>query len=285
HPSDADPDPGARARSGPAGEVDSEPVRPPAQGILDTFGRARPMTVGNAVRVPGSTVRVAGRAAPGPGGPLRAPLSGAECVWYRSVVFRRIRDTWLSRNPPLQPFNAIAPSDLPYQRSTGRTYGLTGVPFGSDRSSTAAFVIEDGTGTLAVDPTRTDVDTDVFAINTVVFVDDPSRETNRLGYGGGPFDNQEVHTEWIIPVGAPLLAVGTVGQGPGPVALLASEHDVALVSTKPEQQILSRNRATVDPAAAHLPFANPRSVYLLVGAVVGVALVVAVIVVLVFVVP
>jgi E3 Ubiquitin ligase len=263
-----------------AGEVDSQPVRPPAQQILDTFARARALTISNALAVPGSTVRVSGRAVPGPGGPLRAPLSGVECVWYRSVVYRHLHSTWQSTSPPLAPFPDVAPSDLPHH-APHRATGLAGPPIADDRSSTAAFALDDATGVLVVDPTTSDIDTDVFAINAVVHVDDPTREPNALGFGGGPFDNQELHTEWVIPVGAPLLAVGSVGSvggSTGTPALVPHAQDIVLVSTKPEQQILSRNRATVDPAAAHLPFRGGRSVGLLIGAVLAVAVVVVLVV-------
>ena len=267
-----------------AGEVDSQPERPPAQQLLATLDRARALTIGNALRVPGSPVRVSGRAVAGPGGPLQAPLSGLECVWYRSVVFRHERGTQLYQSRPLVPMHPMAQSDAPsYARL--QTAGLDRRPVVDDHSSTAPFGLDDGTGVILVDPAISGVDTGVFAINTVVTVDDPARDGNALGFGGGPFDHQELHTEWIVPIGAPLIALGTVGALDGRPGLLASGQDAVLITSKPEQQIRSRSAAAVDPSAAHLPLRNPRSVYVIVGAVVTVALAIVITLLVLFVVP
>ena len=263
-------DPGHSGTSSPV-------LAAPAQ-ILATFSRARPATVteaaGSAAR--GQVVKLAGKAVPGAGGPLRAPLSGAECVWYRSIVFRALRESGYTRyqQRPLQPMNPLAPSDLPDYGATHRV-NMRGQQLGSDTSSTAPFALTDGGAEVVIDPRITDVDTDVFGVNQVV----------KSSRAGGPFAADEVHTEWIIPVGADLLAVGTVRldgadgadgtAGTGVAELVAQGDDIVLVSTKPEQQILSRNATATE---VHLPVSSPRSAVVLLGGLLAVAAVAAVVV-------
>lgn len=247
----------------------SSPVLPAPAQILGTFSRARPATVSEAAggSARGQLVKVAGKAVPGAGGPLRAPLSGAECVWYRSIVFRALRESGYTRyeQRPLQPMNRLAPSDLPDYGATHRV-NVRGQQLGSDTSSTAPFALTDGGAEVVIDPRITDVDTDVFGVNQVV----------NGGRAGGSFAADEVHTEWIIPVGADLLAVGTVrSDGSGVAELVAQGEDIVLVSTKPEQQILSRNATATE---VHLPVSSPRSVYALIGGLLAVAAIAAVVV-------
>jgi E3 Ubiquitin ligase len=258
----------------------SRPVLAAPDQILGTFSRARSVSVGDAARgqVAGQVVKIVGRAGAGLTGALRAPLSGVECVWYRSIVVRELRETgsMAYRGTPLRPMNPIAPSDLP-DYGTAHQVDVRGQQIGSDVSSSTAFVISDGESSIVIDPRISDIDTNVFGINTVIKREDSAPHVGNAEFRFGSFGPTEVHTEWIIPVGAQLLAVGTVGMpGSGRPELTARGDDIVLVSTKPEPQILSRN--TTAAAGPHLPFAKPRNVALLIG---GGVLIVAIVVVIV----
>ena len=253
----------------------SAPVLPEPVQILGTFSRARPISLRDTAQsaADGQVVKVVGKAAPGAGGTLRAPLSGAECVWYRSIVFRQLRESGFTtyRQRPLRPLNPLAPSDLP-DYGVAHRVDLRGQRLGSDTSSTQPFALADGASSVVVDPQTSDIDTDIFAVNKVI-----SRGGGGLQFKGGTFGSSEVHAEWIIPVGADLLAVGTVRQNSaGSAELVAIGDDIVLVSTKPEQQILSRNE-TATQAGARLPVASPRSAVVLLGTLMAIAAVVAVV--------
>lgn len=254
------------------------PVCPPPGQILATFSRAHPATVSQARdAVAGQVVKITGKAGPAGGGTLRAPLSGADCVWYRSIVFREVRESGYQayRQQPLRPLSPLAPSDLP-DYGVAHRVNVRGQQLGTDRSSTEPFAISDGESTVLVDPRITDIDTNVFGINEVVEAATGGVAAGALELRGGTFGPQEVHTEWIIPVGAQVLAVGTVRHDASGVAMLVPQgEDIALVSTKPEQQVLSRNQAA---GQARLPFASARGVLMLVGAVLVIAVIVAVVV-------
>ena len=227
------------------------------------------MTVSEAAAgAAGAVVKVVGKAVPGPGGPLRAPLSGAECVWYRSIVFRSLRGSDAVQ-VPLRPLSPMAPSDLP-DYGVNHRVGARGQRLGSDTSSAVPFVVTDGVAAVWIDPRTTDMDSDVFGVNKRVVVDTEHRpHVAGMELRGGLFGPDEVHTEWILPVGAEALALGTVHHDAGAAALVPRGEDVTLVSTKPEQQILSRNRTALN--GPHLPFGNPRTVVLLVVGMVVVA--------------
>lgn len=258
----------------------SEPVRAEPRRLVETFGRATSATVAEASAAgDGRLIKVTGRAMPGPGGPLRAPLSGAECVWYRSIVMREVRDRSYGsaaggRQYPLRPMNPIALSDQTDYGVNHRMNGR-GDRLGSDTSSTAAFAVGDGESQVLIDPRTTDIDVDVFGINQVVRVgsDGHGVGVGPIEFRSGTFGPDELHTEWIIPVGAELLAVGTVRRDGVGTALATQGDDVALVSTKPEQRILARSAAS-----GRAGFGRPRTVAFIVG---GVALLVVVIVLVV----
>lgn len=260
----------------------SEPVRAEPHRLVETFGRATPATVSEANAAgDGRLVKVSGRAMPGPDGPLRAPLSGAECVWYRSIVMREVRDRSYGsaaggRHYPLRPMNPIALSDLP-DYGVDHRMNARGERLGSDTSSTATFAVGDGESQVLIDPRTTDIDVDVFGINQVVRA---GSEQRGIGIGpvefrGGPFGPDELHTEWIIPVGAELLALGTVHRDGVGTTLATRGDDVALVSTKPEQRILARSAA-----GTRAGLGSPRTVAFVIGGVT--LLVVAIVAVVVF---
>lgn len=259
----------------------SRPVQVPPAQLLATLTRARAMTVGQAVgsAVTGTVVKVLGRAAPGPDGPLRAPLSGRECVWYRSLVVRSINPSSAvtgMRSWPLVPLHPFAHSDLRDYHADDRA-GLSSQRVGSDRSSGRPFVLSEGGSSVLVDPRISDIDTDVFARNEVV----PLEYGHHLNLAGfefstGSFGPDQLFAEWIIPVGAELLALGTVQRvADGDTALVSQGPDAVLVTTKPEAQIRSRSQAAAN--GPHLPVSS-RAVPVVFGVVLALVAIVVLLV-------
>jgi hypothetical protein len=86
----------------------------------------------------GQRSEVSGAARPGEGGPLMSPLGEQECVWYRARVTRRYRTE--------------QPAD------SGRTGERETSEVVSDERSETPLTIDDGTGTVLVDPRGAQVD-------------------------------------------------------------------------------------------------------------------------------
>lgn len=180
----------------------------------------QPLTPGQARRVaPGTAVKVTGATAPGDAGPLVAPISGQPCVWYRCFVqygsggrlvplpaAGRISDTMLVA----QASNVMRPSRNP----------------GDEISDTPFRIVDPDGGWITIDPRVADVNSDVVTRNRIV--------NSRFGL------LQQLLVEWIVPVGAPVVALGTVVPG---MDLDASSSAFQFVSTRPQNAILDRARA------------------------------------------
>ena len=259
----------------PATDADSHPVQLDPAAVVAAFEHARPATVSEAGATPGALVLMQATAVPGPSGPLRAPLSGVECVWYRSVVFRKERPRRFQGSRDFQPLPDIAPSDVPRYRIADMHAGVSRAPLGSDRTSTPGFGLSDGRSVIAVDPSVTDIDSTHFGINRLVTVMPEQRSLGPVPLGHGVLSPRELHVEWVLPVGAPVLAIGAVGRDAAGRAALVPGPGPALVSTKDRNRILSRNRTAMSPG---LPFTG-QSVKWIVGGVMTVAIVVIVLIV------
>ncbi|GAB3585763.1 GIDE domain-containing protein [Calidifontibacter terrae] len=211
--------------------------------MLEQAHSYRPAEAGGASD--GRVVKVIGKAQPGPAGPLRAPLSGKECVWYRSFVLRGVLPSLTRSGLAPTPFAGLASSDGAWQMMVKRR------PFqpslGTDRTSTTPFTIGSWPHTISIDPTSTDVMTEFMSINKVVDVD--SRQRRRalswrvfgwlVGWTG--FSDQELHTEWIIPIGAEITGVGSVARNSDGAPRLTSVGDsIAVASTYETDRLLSR---------------------------------------------
>lgn len=194
---------------------------PDPRRILASLQRARVASVATVTSGQESgLVKLRGTAQPG-AEVLTAPISQAPCVWYRSVVSRFDNNMptptpFLGQEPP-----DFAPSDLPAVRTS-----LMHDP--DERLSTAPFRIADGSASILVEPAGADVDSSVLPVNRFVPVP-------------GVLSTRTLEQEWIIPVGAPLFALGTAYRDGTGWQLRATPDDVLLVSTKDEQQIGLRN--------------------------------------------
>ena len=87
------------------------------------------------------TCEVGGRAQPGPSGPLTAPMSGQQCVWYRAITTHR---SW-----------KMVETGTGQNRRRERRENSQVV---SDEQSEAPLIVDDGTGQVLVDPRGADID-------------------------------------------------------------------------------------------------------------------------------
>jgi hypothetical protein len=158
---------------------------------------------------PGETVAVTGVAEPEQDGPLRAPVSGLPCVWFR--VLEVALAGWSSAvHPPMPPSLA---SDAAYP-------GGYLIPRRDDESATA-FRIAGHSGAVGVDPAFIDLYTDYLPIDA----------------DGGTYESGFSHLrEWILPPGTPVFACGRVGpdgvlraQAGGPLIVSTRDEHVSVL--------------------------------------------------------
>lgn len=141
-----------------------------------------------------------GRAGPGPRGLLTAPLSSRKCVWYRSLVVRE------------------RPS-----RETGTIRKVE-----SENTSDAPFTLDDGSGSVLVDPRRADVD----APRQV----HEHTESGRLG-------RTRHYHEWIIAAGDEIYVLGAAAlRDAGPTLASPRGRGRLLISTRREEELASSSR-------------------------------------------
>jgi len=146
----------------------------------------------------GHVVEVTGEAKPGPVA-LTAPLSQRACVWYRTTVTEHYREyEWRG-------------SDQNHDRRRELVDKSREV---SDEVSSDPFVLDDGSGFIAVNIDGADIDHPQQVIDRRVVSDDgwANRLSVRLGPitldGGGDGITGYQHCEWVVPVGARVFAIG-----------------------------------------------------------------------------
>ncbi len=192
---------------------------PDHSAILATLGRSIALAPTSAVPggvPPGSVVRLAGVAQPGPAGVLQAPMSGRPCVWFRAFEM------------PFRPFSMFS-----WRGTSGsgpRPMLASDCGFGSgghhDSESGALFTVELPGGAVLVDPTYGDVDAAVVTVDTAD------------GSGGGP-----IRREWIIEPGTPVFVLGTANDySPSTLVVHATPADCLVVSTRGEAAAVQRSR-------------------------------------------
>lgn len=150
---------------------------------------------------------VGGRAAPGPGGPFPAPVSGRPCVWALFRVAERQRG--------------------------GRSY-INEMDFlRREEASTAPFALEDGGGRIQVDPAGIELDFLVSPPNGAVFhaeryfkaadllphADRYARAPDATKRVFGPLG--QLTEEWIVPPGQQMWLEGVARQGPNGEVVLS----------------------------------------------------------------
>ena len=176
---------------------------------------------------PGSfahSCEIVGVAAPGEGGPLRAPESGEEAVWHRVTVTEHYWD-----------WQRDSDGD---RRRVRRRRELT------DQRSDASFTVDDGTGRMLVAPEGAAIDHAPKTFDR--FVED--RQEAEAGAGAlaqiaGAISRWTDDTigfqreEWSIRPGARLYVIGEVSDRGGRLELAKGGEGRFVVSTRSEAQL------------------------------------------------
>lgn len=194
-----------------------------AQAVADT-PTTRCEDVGM-MTIPGQDTRVEciGVAAPGSAGPLTAPLSDRECVWYRSQVTEHYWDT--ERRTDAQ------------GRSTSNRVRRTRQV--SDEHSSAPFTITDETGSVAVDARDARIDRPEKALDR--FEDRPREGIwKELVFGSRTIGYQ--HEEWVVAAGTPLYVIGAAVQRGEGWVLARPPGGELTVSTRSQEELLAATR-------------------------------------------
>jgi hypothetical protein len=165
---------------------------------------------------------VVGAAHPHPEGPLRAPQTGTECVWYRQTVVHEFSE-WHRE------------SDGDWERRERSETVL-------DDTSRQGYALVDASGTIGVDPNG-------------VAPDRPEKIHERFepgppgpgGFGGAVrsffgHDGESLgmrYTEWVIRPGQQLYILGEVHDRIGPLVIgkPTSSSDPFIISTRTEQEL------------------------------------------------
>ena len=202
---------------------------------------------------------IGGKAQPGPGGPLTAPISGQPCVWYRATVTHR---SW--RN--------VKTGSGEHRRTERREEN----DVVSDEMSQAPLLVDDGSGQVLVDPRGADVDhpevsfdrfephtggeqggTEISAFGITV----------RTGSDGGTLGFHR--REQIIRPGRVLYVLGEVRDASGTLELgKPSEKGRFVISSRTEEELTSSAGKTATIAQTVAAVAGVAGVALIViGAV------------------
>jgi hypothetical protein len=172
---------------------------------------------------------VVGQAAPGEGGVITAPHSGAEAVWHHSSVTHQYWE--------------MEEQVVDGHRRSNRVERAQVV---SDITSAQPFAVSDGTGSVAVSPDGADVDqpervADRFEPH-VTEQQLPSglagvlSSVLRSGSQSGTLGFE--YQEWIIRPGARLYVHGEVSDATGRLAFMNPAEGRFIISTRSEEQIV-----------------------------------------------
>jgi hypothetical protein len=206
---------------------------------------------------PGTLVKIAGTAQPGPAGVLRAPASGAPCVWYRTL-----------RVPLDGPPGHAGAVSIPPTLSSTTPLLRGGMSGGSEDVSGAPFAVSDAAGQLLCDPRGGHVDSSVQSLNT------------RQPESWSAMDGGALVVEWIIAAGAPVFVVGEMARGAdGSANLVAPAGGRVVVGTDGEAALAGKAQAFA--ARAPLAPVGGGRLALAIGIAVGAVLLVVLVVVLI----
>lgn len=172
---------------------------------------------------------VVGQAAPGQGGVIKAPHSGADAVWHHSTVTHRYWE--------------MEERVVDGQRQRNRVERDETV---SDITSAQPFAVSDGTGSVVVSPDGANVDKPERVADR--FEPQVTQEQLPSGLAGvlGSFlragDQSGTigfeYEEWIIRPGARLYVHGEVSDATGRVAFAKPSEGRYIISTRSEEQIV-----------------------------------------------
>jgi hypothetical protein len=172
---------------------------------------------------------VVGQAAPGEGGLIKAPHSGADAVWHHSTVTHRYWE--------------MEERVVDGQRQRNRVERDETV---SDITSAQPFVVSDGTGSVVISPDGANVDKPERVADR--FEPQVTQEQLPSGLAGvlGSFLRAGSQSgtlgfryqEWIIRPGARLYVHGEVSDATGQVAFAKPSEGRYIISTRSEEQIV-----------------------------------------------
>ena len=197
---------------------------------------------------------VVGQAERGDGAPLTAPHSGIEVVWHHSTITHRYWENEDRRD------------------SEGRTtrQRVDREETVSDVTSTAPFVVSDGTGRVAVSPEGAQID----APERIVDRFDPHTEAPPESFLGGLLRGGEDsgtigfhHQEWIIRPGARLYVHGAVSDATGRLAFAKDGRYV--ISTRSEEELVGAAESTARWATIAAAVAGLAGVALVIAGALG----------------
>ncbi len=168
-------------------------------------------------------VEVEGAAAPGPGGPLTAPLSGTPCVWHRTVITRSYQK-WETDNE-------------------GKRRQVNGTNVVHSRHSAEAFTIVDVSGQVPLHPGDLRPDGAERVLSERENARGPLAQRalsiGAHGLGTGPGSTQgHLYEEWVIRPGTNLYVLGAVRGSEG-IAIRKPHDSPFIISTRSEQQLSS----------------------------------------------
>ncbi len=176
---------------------------------------------------PGMRVSVSGRATAGPAGPLTAPASNRQCVWYRLVISERVRETR---------------RDSDGKRTTRETERVI-----SEERSPDAIVLVDDTGSVLVEPADAKIDR---ATETIDRLDDPpaagtpsisiGKFTVNLGSGDGVVGIRR--REEIIAVDEELYVLGGAFARGGEGVIRKPREGMFVLSTRSASELAAGAR-------------------------------------------
>jgi hypothetical protein len=186
---------------------------------------------------------VVGQAAPGEGGVIKAPHSGADAVWHHSTVTHRYWE--------------MEERVVDGQRQRNRVERDETV---SDITSAAPFVVSDGSGSVAVSPDGANVDKPERVVDR--FEPQVTQEQLPSGLAGvlssflragsqsGTLGFR--YQEWIIRPGARLYVHGEVSDSSGRVAFAKPSGGRYIISTRSEEEIVgaAERNATIATGVA-----------------------------------
>lgn len=168
----------------------------------------------------GLTCEIKGNAEPGPAGELKGPMSGRQCVWFRTKVEERWREHHRDSRGR--------------SRSTRRSRTL------QEDGSPPQFNVRDRTGVALLDFRGTGVDSPIRSHHRAV----PARQGNgfkdfAIEFLSNKRDHQIVYSEFIVAPGQAIYALGKGGPHPqtGAAAMVAPDSGPFIVSTRSEEQL------------------------------------------------
>ena len=180
-------------------------------------------------------------------GALKGPESGAECVWHRTTLTEHYWD-W-------------------ERDSDGRRRRVERTRTLSSTESENPFRVDDGSGTVAIDPREADVD------EAEKVVDRMDREPAAVGLLEGLLQVGDrtigvEHEEWIIRPGAQLYVLGEARDRAGQLALAKPSEGPMVISTQSEEAFQAEARSMMKWSLIAAVVLGPVGIGLLVAAAV-----------------